>query len=56
MTVYLVTPTGVFFIPKKPLAEMLEVSAKLPYKEEVLLEYEGVRKLKTLSQALGFEI
>lgn len=55
MTVYLVTPTGVFFIPKKPLAEMLEVSSKLPYKEDTLLEYEGVRKLKTLSQALGFE-
>ena len=55
MTVYLITPSGVFFIPKKPLEEMLEVSSKLPYKEDVLLEYEGVRKLKTLSKALGFE-
>ncbi len=56
MTVYLITPSGVFFIPKKPLEEMLEISSKLPYKEDVLLEYEGVRKLKTLSKALGFEV
>ena len=54
MTVYLVTSTGVYLIPKKPLTEMLENSAKLPYKEEALLEYDGVRKLKALSLALGF--
>lgn len=55
-SVYLVTADGVFFIPKAQSMSMVNASGKFPYQKEKILAFEGVRLVKSLSIAMGFDL
>lgn len=51
---YLITADGVFFIPKAVSMAMVNAKGIFPYKKDIILSFEGVRLVKSVSVKMGF--